>query len=135
MMRQYEKLICGKSKGAENLSQCKTGMLFYRYQGLRACGVSESVLLYLHNQKVTLMKCLKRCFNKASNAVLRMPGKLCAKTDHFLSVASESKGLKKHAYKAFGTATGLGIYAAAVPSATLILGSNAVSAIKRKFKH
>lgn len=81
------------------------------------------------------MKCLKGCFNKASNAVLRLPGALCAKTDHFLSVASQSTGLKKYAYKAFGTAAGLGIYAAAVPSAALILGGNAVAAVKRKFKH
>ncbi len=81
------------------------------------------------------MKCLKRCFNKASNAVLRMPGALCMKTDHFLSVAGQSRGLKKYAYKAFATATGLGIYAAAVPSAALILGGNAVSSLRRKFKH
>jgi len=78
------------------------------------------------------MNCLKKCFNRASNAVLRMPGALCAKTDHYLSVASKSRGLKKCTYKAFATASGIGIFAAAIPSAALIFGDNALASLKRK---
>ena len=81
------------------------------------------------------LNCLKKCFNRTSNAVLRAPGALCAKTDHYLSVASKSQGLKKYAYKAFATASGIGIFAAAVPSAALILGDNAIASVKRKFRH
>lgn len=81
------------------------------------------------------MNCLKKCFNRASNAVLRAPGALCAKTDHYLSVASKSRGLKKYAYKAFATASGIGIFVAAIPSAALILGDNALASVRRKFRH
>lgn len=78
------------------------------------------------------MKCLKKYFNKASNAILHMPAKLGMKTDDYLLKASRSKGLKKRAYKAFATVTGFGMVAAAGPSAAVIYGRNAAGAVKKK---
>lgn len=78
------------------------------------------------------MKFLKKIFNKAANAVLHTPAKLGMKTDEYLSKASRSKGLKKRAYKAAATVTGFGMMAAALPSAAVIYGRNAVDGMKKK---